>query len=536
MREAFSAAIAHIGSHGDTDVFPFPVENHVFRDRPGESRSVLELTHRDFDARISTEAPLAQSAMSPIGYTGFRWTTQLDPLWNAYLLALVIELGPSIEAARVGSDIVQSHRYVLDGPDSPLFERDGYLSFQEASRASAGSSDWIVAADIADFYPRVYHHRLENALREVAQGTDLPSRILRLLGFWSGNTSYGLPIGGPAARLLSELLLNRTDRLMLASGHRFHRYADDYRIFVGSKQEAHLALANLSGILLRNEGLALSKAKTRIMTRSEFMSTLDLDGEDPEIEAELDAAQRDRRRRARRLLGLSLRYDPYSPTAVDDYEALKDAVDQLDIEDLFLAELAKPRIDQRLTRRLLKALQSAEPSAKASVCSSLVQNLDKLAPLIPQVLQAIRKILIDVPGDVADETREMISSLLRDESHLFLLGVNRAFAIRVLADDPRGRYQHQFADRFDSEEPFIQRDIVLAMARWDATYWISDRKHQYDALHPWVKRAMVIGSYCLHDEGRHWRRAINSRLSAFDGLVRTWASERAQSDDWDVPL
>jgi hypothetical protein len=39
------------------------------------------------------------------GYTGFRAATQIDPLWNAYLLDVVIALGPSIEAARIPTEI-----------------------------------------------------------------------------------------------------------------------------------------------------------------------------------------------------------------------------------------------------------------------------------------------------------------------------------------------------------------------------------------------------------------------------------------------
>jgi hypothetical protein len=535
-RASFEHALSHIARHGDTDVFPFPAENHLFHDRQAGVVEVLEGTHADFKDRLNVDTTTGVSAMAPVGYLGFRWATQLDPLWNAYLLALVIELGPAIEAARVSSEVVHSHRFDAGAEDAMIFVRDGYLAYEQASLETAQDFEWIVVTDIADFYPRVYHHRLDNALAEVAGGSDLRWRILQLLGRWSNGASYGLPVGGPAARLLSELVLNRTDRLLQLKGRRFHRYADDYRLYATSKEDAHRALAELSELLLRNEGLALSKHKTRLMTRAEFVSTLDRDGHDDDTDVDLSDEQRDRRRRARELLGLTLRYDPYSPTAVADYEALKEAVERIDIVDLFMVELSKPRIDPRLTRRLLRALDAAEPSAKGQVCTSLVQNLDLLAPLVPQVLQAIRRVLADIEPALAAEARQKLAVQLDDRSHVFELGVNRSFVVRVLADDPDRTYEAQLATLYDTSPAFIQRDIVLAMARWHSTYWLSDKKTQYDSMHPWVKRAFLMSSYVLGDEGSYWRGSIRSRLSPFDQETRDWVAERVQLDGWEIPL
>ena len=36
-----------------------------------------------------------------VGYTSFRWVTQIDPIWNAYLLGLVLSIAPAIEAERI---------------------------------------------------------------------------------------------------------------------------------------------------------------------------------------------------------------------------------------------------------------------------------------------------------------------------------------------------------------------------------------------------------------------------------------------------
>src|SRR5207249_1556421 len=50
----------------------------------------------------------------------------------------------------------------------------------------------------------------------------------------------------------------------------FCRFVDDYFLFADSTSSAQRALVQLSEILLTNEGLTLARAKTRVMSQSEF--------------------------------------------------------------------------------------------------------------------------------------------------------------------------------------------------------------------------------------------------------------------------
>jgi hypothetical protein len=42
MEQYLRAALENITRYGDTDVFPFPVENHIFFDKPGEALEILK--------------------------------------------------------------------------------------------------------------------------------------------------------------------------------------------------------------------------------------------------------------------------------------------------------------------------------------------------------------------------------------------------------------------------------------------------------------------------------------------------------------
>lgn len=105
MRKYFERAIANVARHGDTDIFPFPVENNVFYDCKQETIALLEDIHQNFDHWLSTHPPVNEGALAPVNYTGFRWASQLDPLWNLYFLALVLSIADGVCPAETGSGI-----------------------------------------------------------------------------------------------------------------------------------------------------------------------------------------------------------------------------------------------------------------------------------------------------------------------------------------------------------------------------------------------------------------------------------------------
>jgi hypothetical protein len=115
-----------VAEHGDTDIFPFPVENRVIFDCTEEVVKYLLEVDSDFDRFITTYPPANYGTLAPVGYTGFRWATQIDPLWNVYFLALVIRLGERIESARLPatSRRVFSYRFIPDAASSDLYDRN----------------------------------------------------------------------------------------------------------------------------------------------------------------------------------------------------------------------------------------------------------------------------------------------------------------------------------------------------------------------------------------------------------------------------
>jgi group II intron reverse transcriptase/maturase len=133
-----------------------------------------------------------------------------------------------------------------------------------------GGSEWIVDADLRDFFGSVDHEKLLTLVAQrVADG-----RVLRLIRSMLKAGSYGegqlfpsergTPQGGVISPLLSNILLTPFDQEMRCRGYRLTRYADDWVITCGSAAEARAAIV-AAGKILKELGVELHPQKTRIV-------------------------------------------------------------------------------------------------------------------------------------------------------------------------------------------------------------------------------------------------------------------------------
>src|SRR6266851_2697765 len=111
-----------------------------------------------------------------------------------------------------------------------------------------GGAEWIVDADLRDFFGSVDHEKLLTLVAQrVADG-----RVLRLLkamlkaGSYSKGqlfpTERGTPQGGVVSPTLSNILLTPFDREMRLRGYQLTRFADDWVITCKSAAEARAAV------------------------------------------------------------------------------------------------------------------------------------------------------------------------------------------------------------------------------------------------------------------------------------------------------
>jgi len=534
VQKSFSLAVKNVAAYGDTDVFPFPIENAMFQDNTAEIVELLLKIERasDFETNLERYPLTSVTHLAAAGYSGFRAVTQIDPLWNAYLLGAVVALGVQIEAARIAGNenSVFAYRFMPDHSTSSLFDRNsGWRQFQLESVKRAQSASFVVSCDISDFYSRIYHHRIENALKRATSDHHLVPRIMKVLMGLSKGTSYGLPIGGPAARLLSELLLNSVDHLLRMQGIRFTRFVDDYYLFADTKQNAYRYLLFLSEKLHQNEGLSLQRAKSRIMTTQEFLATSDFtEQEGPSTESE---------RANKKLRSISLYFDPYSQTAGEDYERLRQSLLEFDIAGMLQEELRKSRIHQPTARKLMAAIPHLDVLVKRAAVETMLENLELLAPVFPSVMMVLKDLVRGDDQAVQTQIFPRMRALFFDGPPLISLPGNVAFYLRVLAYDRSPEADQILTSVFEkTESPSSRRDIINIMTLRANTHWLSDRIKVYETSTLWERRAHLVASFVLGDEGSHWRKRIKAGLSEYDQILLGWAGARKQAGRTGLPL
>jgi hypothetical protein len=549
FRAAARLAVQNVIKHGDTDIFPFPFETHAFFDRTDDIIDVIVEYDDNFEEFLARFPPRNVNSLTPVSYEGFRWATQIDPIWNAHLLTCVLALSSRIESARIPKETntVFSYRYQPDPVSGDLFDRNfGWVQFMEHSTALSTEYDFVVACDISEFYPRLGHHRLENALKQVAGETPFPKRIMDFLSNFSNQRSFGLPVGGPAARILSEITINQVDRLLFGTGIIFARFADDYHLFARSREDSYRHLFFLSEKLFDNQGLSLQKSKTRIMTGAEFRATSPLKRRDDGVAIETtDGRPPVLEHGSAMLLRFSLRFDPYSKNAHEDYEKLKEEVSKFDIIGLLKEELSKSRIHTALARKIISAIRYLDstrrdedaPSIRDAAVLSILASFEVLYPIISSVLMMFDAVFEEIHPDTQAEVIKRLHTLIASESHIFRVDVHLAYALRVLAKVHRPETQLLFQRLYENRtSPLIRRDIILAMARWGEWYWISDLRNRFRELSGPERRAFIVASYILKDEGAHWRKHINDELNPFEAFIRNWAADKVGRGGWIIPL
>lgn len=132
-----------------------------------------------------------------------------------------------------------------------------------------GGQRWVVDIDLEKFFDQVNHQRLMWLLSRRIGDRRLLGLIRCILNtgiFAGGLTSQrvsGTPQGGPLSPLLSNIVLDELDKELERRGHRFVRYADDLRIFVGSQKSAQRVMESVTGYIEKRLRLRVNREKSQ---------------------------------------------------------------------------------------------------------------------------------------------------------------------------------------------------------------------------------------------------------------------------------
>lgn len=504
---------------GDTDVLPMAFEFEAIRFRWDSVREYL--CRLDLDSYAS-RADLR--CLTPKGRNGFRIVTELDPYDTLILTALVHDLGPSIEDVRSGPAAVVSYRFDPDEGGRLYDESLNHRAFVERSVELAESHPWVVMTDIADFFPRIYSHRLENMLDHAESDAFLttPSAgvaraLKKLLKSWNQNISRGIPVGPSATRILADLAITNVDRALTTSGIRYVRYSDDFRLYAQSEREAYRMLAFLAEQLDVTQGLTLQAAKTYVLSAIDFISRF---GET--AEGQLEAALTARIDSVRSVIGAG-DYDLVSMrtlTAAEESELRR--LQLFQILEAILASAETAEVDQ--VKVIVDAIATLALPDEQGL---LIDGAERFPSLFRHFINAWgRQARLGSPTDFRRLRLggERLLALL-DTSNFGHLPYHRAWVLEQTTRTPFicdssavARATNGYSDELTT------RYAAMAMWAQQEYSWFQSRRNQFNSMPPWIRRAFLVGTTCLPgDEASHFHRAVGPSLDHLENVVPDWA-------------
>ncbi len=508
-------AIEHLVRHSDTDIFPKAFEFEAISYCGDEV--IKTLSKQDI---CQWQTRPFRRCLVPKQRYGFRIVTQLDPLDMLFYLALMLETGEQIEKSRLPASrkIAYSNRFALDNTRYLVFDRDiGYPEFQKHNCNLAEKYGYVVLADIADFYPRIYLHRLENALSSATKTLPTHAKaIIQLIKGWNQNISYGIPVGNNPSRLIAELVIDDVDRILSAENVVFTRYVDDYRIFCDTQREAYQCFARLANVLYETHGLTLQSQKTKILTADEFVNEVLETEERKEIKALAEDFGK--------ILGKLGLDNPYESI---DYDKLptefQEQIYGLNLEGLLEKQLEAEAIDISTTRFLLNRLGQLKRTAPLW---KLIRETDKLYPVFTEVIRYLARLTDSISSDSRIKIGEYLLDQLKD-SIISHLEFHRMQIMSLFAGSNKWGNAHKLPGFYSvASDNWFRRTSLLAIGKAGQHYWLRSKKSEMEQMSIWEKRAFLYAASCFpKGEKDNYYRAVKPRLDNLEKYVVTWADK-----------
>lgn len=512
-------AFRAISHHGYSTMLPEPPEWKVIAENWQTVRDALEKLDLD-----TYEPMKVMKVFAPKNRANVRITHMLHPQDLIIYTALVLIAKNDIEAARVPvkSKRVFSYRCIPNADDRLYDSRGSHEAYKDQldRKSNKAQVRFVAIADIADFFPRVNQHRLENVIQTVAKSqrvTDV-ARVLvkKLISNLMGRDSFGIPVGPYASRILAEASMIDVDEFLLTQGVDFVRWVDDYNIFCKTEYEAQSVLFGLGEWLFTKHGLTLQSAKTKILPVNRYRAEILLRHEENLTDRDTVVSM---------FRGFRTGYDDSHDVDDPDEAEIQQALAILqgyDLKGMLEASLADTAlvdyeaVSYALTK--LPRIPGAEDSLKRDVLELVIDNAELLYPVAEQ----IAKYVLSFDDFTSADRKRIATKLLRP--------------IKSQRNSPPPYYAMWILHVFASSSAWNHASDILAVynratsevIKRHAAFVIHSSgnraqavaiKDEFGGASPLLKLAILFASRKLgHDERKHWRLA-NGVSGAIEKLI-----------------
>ncbi len=229
-----------------------------------------QLTSKIKSGKYFPRLPITINAIKSNGFN--RTGSILEP-FDRLAYQLIIDL-----ISETGEDIIDrkqvfSNKLLKKDKDGFMFERSGesYKSFKShiEELCTSNKYKYVLRADIASYFDRLYQHVLGNLLYSSGADKDAVSFLEKFLLQLSQNDSHGIIQGVFPSDFLGNFCLCDIDAQHSMLDLEFGRYVDDFYIFFSELNDAKVHKVRLAN-WLRKDGLTLNESKTKIYSVDEL--------------------------------------------------------------------------------------------------------------------------------------------------------------------------------------------------------------------------------------------------------------------------
>jgi hypothetical protein len=496
-------AIEHLSSYGDTDVFPHLIEL-VFLQETAD-KVIQELAQLDLDSFSPAQAV---ETIAPKSRYGFRIVHPQLLLETLLYTAAVIEIADDLEKLKrpLNEFGPYGYRFASAGNGS-LFIKDrsyrDWLKWQSREVVSGHYTN-VVATDIADFYQRIYMHRIENCFDTATAKKGVKRFIEKIIKQIRSRQTHGIPVGGTASRIIAEAILADSDNALADEGIICTRFVDDFRIFVKPDQNPYTILAFLADQLAASEGLSLNAQKTRLFSKEEFQIFVDQQTGDAFDDAEKKAIN-----------DLSHAFYFDEEPDEDDLARLR----ALNLLTMLTTELSTEIWDFGKIKAIFRALRLAPDPESVQ---ALFDNFDAFLPFVKDLALYLDALYSETPADIGILREKVLGQIMNGAAAT--VPVIRVWLLELFV---REDFQVSTAElnAIKLTESIENRQMYLIKGLNGDVNFFRRQKTRFDERNNYEKSAFILGATCLpKDEFETWIGAIRPNLSRpLDRLFCDWA-------------
>ena len=506
-KDSVKWAIDFICKHSDGDIFPsLPEMSLIASDPQGLIDALADRQLTDFHPQNSRRFIVPKEKLS------YRRATQLHPQDSILLTALVYQYGQGIEDRRLPKEFVFSYRFNPTA-EQGLYGPEGlWNDFWTTAFKKVKHYPVVLYCDIADFYNQIYHHTVENQLRESGFPKPEVKWIIDLFGETTAGVSRGIPIGPHAAHLIAESTLIPIDNSLRANGIEFLRYADDILVFCHTEEEATSSLQIIAHSLDQQQKLMVQNQKTKIFGKEEFEEHCRRMIEDRPVNEEEN-----------KILDIIRKYSGGNPYAMVTYNQISDedwqAFASEIVEKIVSEYLSSEEVDYVRLRWFFRRLaQVGHPGAMQVV----IDKIGLLEPCIPSVCSYITSIQ-NIPPDEWEKIGDSLLGFLETDQVL-TSEFARLSILSLFSKNEHVDHFARLARRFGESDSFSRREILLAAYTNAEADWLREHKESYASMDAWQKLAFVLCASILPQDERGFFLRRQNHNSCFDkhlnGLAR----------------